>query len=323
MKNLGQINILMSVYNGEQFLPEQLESLAAQRNCPDWTLLWRDDGSSDRSVEILSDFKGARRVIDDQTRLGPAISFLRLLEAANDDADAFAFCDQDDVWLPDKLSRAWQWLSSQPLDRPALYFGRQHLVDPRLRPISLSPAFRRPPGFCNALAQNIAAGCTVMMNAAARKLIVAAPPPPQGSMHDWWTYILVSGAGGAMRADNRPVILYRQHKNNAVGANASLIRRTISAFKRGPEQFVAIFQAHLDALNLIHPLLSPEARESLSLLQSLRELPRLTRIQRLSASGLYRQHFVEDLFLRGMFLMVGSAKTYPNAETTKGWEVPK
>ena len=86
----------MSVYNGQRFLPEQLHSLAAQRECPDWILLWRDDGSSDRSIDILSDFKCARRVTDRQSRLGPAMSFFQLLAAADGGADAFAFCDQDD-----------------------------------------------------------------------------------------------------------------------------------------------------------------------------------------------------------------------------------
>ncbi len=292
----------MSVYNGQRFLPEQLHSLAAQRECPDWILLWRDDGSYDRSIDILSDFKCARRVTDRQSRLGPAMSFFQLLAAADGGADAFAFCDQDDVWLPEKLSRAWQWLSSQPWDRPALYFARQQLVDAKLRPIGLSPTIRRPPGFRNALVQNIAAGCTIMINFAARKLLLEGPPPPQGSMHDWWTYILVSGAGGVMRADDRPVILYRQHGENAIGASMSIYGRLWRALTRGPSEFVSTFQAHLDALDTAHLLLSPDALKDLEVLRSVGEVRALARMRRLSAAGLYRQHVLEDIALRGHFL---------------------
>lgn len=301
---LAKIQVLMSTYNGERFLPEQLESLALQKDCPGWSLLWRDDGSSDCSVQIMDAFQPAQRVVDKESRLGPAMSFFYLLAAADPEADAFAFCDQDDVWLPDKLSRAWEWLSSQDPGRPALYFARQQLVDFRLRSIRLSPAFLRPPDFRNALVQNIAAGCTIMMNSMARDVILAAPPPKK-SMHDWWAYILVSGAGGAMRGDHRPVILYRQHEANVVGASSSGCRRAWLALRRGPNVFLETFQAHLNALEKVSHLLTAEARSSLDLLSQLADLSVHERVRRLSRAHLYRQGVSENVLLWGYFLLGG------------------
>ena len=179
--------ILLATYQGERYLAAQLESLAGQRHGA-WQLLWRDDGSTDRTVALLNDFAAARppgavrHVETPAERLGAMGSFMALLAAAPDDAPA-AFCDQDDVWLPDKLERALAALAAVPPGRPALYCARQRIVAEDLLELGLSPALRRPPGFRNALVQNIATGCTLVLNPAARRLVLSVPPPA-GSMHD-------------------------------------------------------------------------------------------------------------------------------------------
>ncbi len=301
------IQILLSVYNGAKYLPEQLASLDAQQDAPEWSLLWRDDGSSDGSASLLRGHPRISGLLDDTPRLGPACSFLHLLAAAPEDAQAFAFCDQDDVWMPDKLARAWSWVSSQPSGYPALYFARQQLVDAALRPIGLSPEVRRPPSFKNALAQNIATGCTIMMNAAARQLILSAPLPPTGSMHDWWTYLLVSGAGGAIYADPDPALLYRQHDHNTVGAAASILRRARGVIQRGPGPFVAVFDAHLAALEAAARLLTPDARATVVCLRRFWSHPPLKRLLIFSKAEIYRQGLLEDLVLRN-FVLLGRSK---------------
>jgi hypothetical protein len=306
------IQILLSVYNGAKYLPEQLASLNAQQDAPEWSLLWRDDGSSDGGASLLENQPRASRLIDDMVHLGAAYSFLRLLEAAPADAMVFAFCDQDDVWLPNKLARGWSWISSQPPERPALYFARQKLGDSSLRPIGLSPEFRRPPGFKNALVQNIAAGCTIMMNAASRRLILSAPPPPASSFHDWWSYILISGAGGTIYADPHPVLLYRQHTNNTVGSAASIIRRAFGVIKRGPAAFFTNFEAHLATLDNAGSLLTHDTREIVAFLRPLRELSPLRQVSRILAAGLYRQGLLEDLVLY-IFILLGSRSNYVKA----------
>jgi len=312
----ARIQILLSTYNGDKFLPEQLASLDAQEG-PKWSLFWRDDGSSDSTVALMRQHPRALELDDDKANLGPAHSFQRLLAAAPGDAAAFAFCDQDDVWMPSKLARAWSWLASQPSARPALYFSRQNLVDVALKPIGLSPKFRKTPSFQNALAQNIATGCTIMMNAAARNLIRAAPPLPKGSMHDWWAYLLVSGAGGIIYADPQPTLLYRQHNKNAVGAPASTMQRASGVIRRGSNQFLDVFDANLCALEAAGNLLTDNAREIVALLRPLWGLSPMKRLSRLAASGLYRQAMLEDLVLRS-FVLLGRT----NKETRFGLDSP-
>ena len=191
----------MAVRNGARFLPEQLDSLRDQAG-PPLALLWRDDGSQDGSGGIIADWAAcngaaARQVEQPAGRLGAARGFLALLAAAPDDAAFFAFCDQDDVWLPDKTARAVAALAAVPAGLPALACARQRLVDATLRPLGDSTLPSRPPGFGNAIVQNIATGCTIVLNPAARALLLAAPPPPAGSMHDWWAYILVPAPAAA------------------------------------------------------------------------------------------------------------------------------
>jgi glycosyltransferase involved in cell wall biosynthesis len=295
-----RVCILLSTFGGATFLPAQLASLEAQRDV-DWRLLWRDDGSRDATVEILRDFgarTGRATELDLPGRLGPGASFLALLAAAP--GGMVAFCDQDDVWLPDKLARAVAALAALPADRPALYCARQRLVDAELREAGLSPLPGRPPGFGNALVQNIATGCTVVLNDAARRL-VAAVPMPAGSMHDWWCYLLVTGCGGQVVFDGEPALLYRQHGRNAVGATAALPLRALRALRRGPEAFLGLLARHRAAL--APAPLTHEARAALLALAGLSSGNPLRRLASLRRAGVYRQGRAEDLMLRAWVLL--------------------
>ena len=297
-----RVAVLLATYAGERFLAPQLDSLAEQRGV-ECILLWRDDGSPDGTVAVLDAFTArqppgrVRRVTEPAGRLGAARSFLALLAAAPDDAACVAFCDQDDVWLPDKLARAAAALADIPPDTPALYCGRQQLVGPDLEPIGPSPDITRPPGLANALVQNIATGCTVVLNAAARRLVLDGPAMPRGSMHDWWCYLLVTAAGGRVIWDAEPQILYRQHGANAVGATASMPVRAWRALRRGPDAFLGLLGAHMAALEQ-GARLSADARAMLQALGPLHGPGPLRRLATLRRAGLYRQGAVEDVLLR-------------------------
>lgn len=296
------VAILLATYAGERFLASQLDSLAEQEGVV-CTLLWRDDGSPDGTVAILDAFAArqppgrVRRVTEPAGRLGAARSFLALLAAAPEDATCFAFCDQDDVWRPGKLARAAAALAEAAPDEPALYCGRQALAGPDLEPIGPSPDIARLPGFANALVQNIATGCTMVLNAAARRLVLQAPPPPEGSMHDWWCYLLVTAAGGRVIWDAEPQLLYRQHGANAVGATASPLVRAWRALRRGPDAFLGLLGAHMAALEQ-GARLSADARATLAALRPLHGPGPFRRLAALRQAGLYRQGAAEDLLLR-------------------------
>ena len=216
----SHIAILLSTWNGATFLPEQLASFL-RLSGPEWRLYWRDDGSDDRSADIVrafADGPGAGLVIernDNRGRVGITASFLTLLRLAPEGA-VVAFADQDDVWLPEKLARGVDALGRVQNGTPALYCARQSLVNATLRPIKLSATISEPPGFPQALTQNIATGCTVMLNPDAVRLIAASREPP-ATLHDWWAYLVVTAAGGRVLIDDEPTVLYRQHGGNAVG----------------------------------------------------------------------------------------------------------
>ena len=267
-----RVVILLATYNGAAFLPAQLQSFLDQAHT-DWVLFWRDDGSTDDTVAILEAFGGRDRrcvrVREPTGRLGATASFLSLLRAVHPvlgAGDIVAFADQDDVWLPCKLTRGIAALAAGGGDVPLVYCARQILVDAALRRIGSSPRPRRAPVFPASLAQNIATGCTMMMNRRAVALVVASAPPP-GTFHDWWCYLLVTAAGGTCLCDDAEVILYRQHGGNAVGAPASALRRGHAALRRGSAVFMDLLRAHLAALAARPELLSERARRDVARLQ--------------------------------------------------------
>ena len=301
------VAILLSTYNGSAYLAEQLASLLGQTHRR-WTLYWRDDGSTDRTVAIMTDFAAGPgagrcvRLLSDGSHLGITASFLTLLRQVPTDHVA-AFADQDDVWLPRKLERGLIGLGDPRASRPALYCARQRLVDGSLRTIGLSPRLEALPDFPASLTQNIATGCTVMLNPAAVSLVTGSHPP-HGTLHDWWSYLLVGAAGGRLIADPMPVVLYRQHQQNAVGAPHSVLRRGLMALRRGPDAFMQLFRLHVGELAAQSDALSPRARADLALLlASLRgsRLSRLRAMRRLPQ--LIRRTRLETLLFRLWFLI--------------------
>jgi len=306
----SRVAILLATFNGATHLPEQLDSFLAQEH-RDWTLYWRDDGSSDATTAIMTAFAarvGPERCVHIATangRLGVLGSFMALLRAVAPklgERDAAAFADQDDIWLPQKLARGVAALAEAPPDRPALYFARQILVDDRLHRLGLSAPLAVTPGFPTSLTQNLASGCTILLNRAAA-LLVAGSHPPDRTLHDWWSYILVSAAGGRIIPDPEPTILYRQHAGNAIGAASSRLRRAIAALRRGPRPFMRDFACHVDSLAEHEALLSAPARHDLAVLRrAVAGGPQL-RAEGLRLPGLKRNHWSEGMLFRLWFLI--------------------
>jgi len=227
--------ILLATHNGARFLPQQLASLAAQSD-PDWRLLVRDDGSTDGTQGVLA---GAART-DGRIELmpghgrrsGPTGNFGQLMQAAlARDEPAIALCDQDDVWLPDKIARQRERLATLEAERgaacPLLVHGDLEVVDEQLRGIHRSlmrlQLIRHPgcPAPLTLLAQNHVVGCTLMMNRAL--LALATPVPEQIYMHDWWIALCAAFAGH-LSYIAQPLVRYRQHRDNLVGAQG-VVRR--------------------------------------------------------------------------------------------------
>lgn len=301
------VAILLSTYEGERFLVPQLHSLLSQTH-RDWVLYWRDDGSRDGTRAVMREFLsrlGPDRavVLDENVRVGATESYMRLLRRAYVDGNpVLAFADQDDVWLPEKLSRGIAELNAVSEEVPALYFARQVLVDARLRRIALSYRVRRQPGFPAALTQNLATGCTMLMNRAAMAL-VAESPAPAGGLHDWWSYIVVSAHGGRLIADNEPTVLYRQHDSNTIGAPRSAWRRAIAALRRGPEPFMRLLRGYVSALSQQKDDLPLAAQAQLARIAWGLDGGPARRLLVLGMPELRRQTWLETLLFRIWFLL--------------------
>ena len=301
-----EVAILLSTFNGGRFLGAQLDSLVRQTRS-DWELCWRDDGSDDDTVSLMQAFMDGsghgrcRRGDEDERRLGITASFMQLLRTAPP-SPCIAFADQDDVWLPEKLARGADRLAAVAPDLPALYCARQILVDAALRTLRLSSTVSEEPSFPASLTQNVATGCTVMLNQAAVRLIASSAPPP-GSLHDWWCYLVVSAWGGPILVDPVPTVLYRQHRLNAVGAPSTKTRRAIGAVRRGPDVFMQLFRAHVSALRRQPGLLSPDAQRTLSVIADGLNGNMASRLRALLLPGLKRQNWQETALFRLWFLL--------------------
>jgi Glycosyl transferase family 2 len=304
---LRTVAILLSTYNGEAFLPAQLHSFLAQTH-HDWTLYWRDDGSSDATAHLVQTFAqeiGEGRCISPSSngRRHITRSFLSLLWAARVNAASyFAFADQDDVWLPEKLERGISMLETAPSGQPALYCAQRIIVDSTLLRLGEPGPLRRPPGFPAALTQNIAPGCTMMLNRAAADLVLASEPP-DSVWHDWWCYVIVAAAGGRIIADDGATVLYRQHGNNHVGEQRSWWRRGAAALRRGPGPYMRLLRNHVATLQTKPDLLPPHVNQQLAVIVHGLEGGFLARLRALRLPGFVRQTWLETLVFRLWFLL--------------------
>lgn len=293
--------ILLAVYNGGDYLSEQLQSIAAQDH-PEWQLLASDDGSDDGSQEILGKF-AERYAVQclPGPRQGAAANFLSLLLRASErtpEGHWLSFCDQDDVWLSNKLSRGIAALEALDDACPALYCSRTWITDTTLRNRRLSAARPRPPSFRNALVQNVASGNTILLNAAAARLVEEAVQKVECVVvHDWWLYQLITGAGGRVVHDDVPTILYRQHDLNQIGSNDTRLARLRRIRQLLQGHFRAWNEVNIATLTRLEGHLTPENRAILSEFVAMRRGPLRARLARLWRLGLYRQSRISTFAL--------------------------
>ena len=210
-----KVVVLLSTYNGEKYLREQLNSLINQ-SYKDVDILVRDDGSSDSTKKILDEYKNAGK-LDWYAgeNLGASMSFWHLLHHCHD-ADYYAFCDQDDVWDKDKLQIAINKLNKEDNSIPLLYCSDVRVVDSKLNLLSEHMVAPMPVDYPHALIRNLAPGCTFVFNNAA-KLILSQYDVKLGvELHDWLTYQIVL-CFGKVYYDLESHLSYRQHQENVIG----------------------------------------------------------------------------------------------------------
>lgn len=288
----SKVAILLCTFHGQHYLADQLDSFAAQTHT-NWEVWVSDDGSEDDTLAILEDFQQKLPAGRLSVHFGPAegfaANFLSLTCKASIEADYYAYSDQDDIWEPDRLARALDWLKTIPPDIPALYSSRTRYISKDGSDLGFSTIFKKPPSFSNALVQSIAGGNTMVFNQAARLLLAKTPSHVNVVSHDWWAYMLVCGCGGHVFYDSYPGVRYRQHGNNMAGQNTSILARLYRAGGLLAGRFRNWNQVNLNALNEMEHCLTKENRKTLELFRKARSGLIFSRIYNLYQSGVYRQ----------------------------------
>lgn len=213
---MNKVLILLSTYNGDKYLQQQLDSLYNQQEV-EVEILVRDDCSNDKTIEILN-----KNNINYYTGsfLDVSHSYFDLMKQASKyNCDYFAFCDQDDVWDKDKLKIAIS--SIQNTKEPALYYSGQRIVDENLTFIE-NHILNKKRSLKTRFVLSDFAGCTGVFNKSLLKEVIKYEPKYM-LMHDTWILRVCLSIGGKVIIDPYPHISYRQHSNNTIGLKHDLI----------------------------------------------------------------------------------------------------
>lgn len=222
-----KVAVIMSTYNGEKFVAEQIESILDQ-TYSNIEIVIRDDGSKDNTVNILKEYSKKYNNIKlyEGENIGFIKSFFELLKLA--EADYYAYADQDDVWLPNKIKLAVKSLEKLDNTKPNMAFGNSDYYDENMKFLSKGPRNKKY-NFLTALFSCVTQGMTMTVNKKTRDMIVENMPK-SCFFHDWWTYLLCMGLGNVAYNDDT-VVKYRRRKENATSEGQGYIRLLIWRIK--------------------------------------------------------------------------------------------
>lgn len=217
---MADIQILMATYNSEKYLRKQLDSIIEQSN-KDWKLLIRDDGSLDKTIDIVEEYRleypdKVRLIKNEGTEHGADTNFYELLKQAS--GDYVMFCDHDDVWMPDKVEVSLKKIQEMEAyygkSMPILVYTDKYIVDKELNILpeeGYSKVHRTELNYF--LVENYASGCTCILNKNLYQNIIV---PGIDIFYDYWC-VLVAGAIGKIGYLDKKTMKYRQHGDNVTG----------------------------------------------------------------------------------------------------------
>ena len=300
------VDILLTTYNGEKYLHSQIDSIFAQTYM-DWKIMIIDDCSTDKTCAIIDEYinkyPGKIEFYKNNKNSGdPASNFFKLLSMSK--SDYVMFCDQDDVWLENKIDitiNVMKNLESKNEQLPVLVHTDLKVVDYKLNVLAES-MFKYQKLDSNAktlkeiIVQNNVTGCTVMLN---RKLVsMCCNIPENVIMHDWWV-ALIAAAFGVVGFANESTILYRQHESNQVGSkNASSILFLFNKFLHGGEIKKSILATYSQCEAFLGRYSRDLSLDQKSMLESYLMVAcgnKLKRIKRLLCGGFLKYGFVRKL----------------------------
>lgn len=294
-----KLAVLMSTYNGEKYLREQLDSLVSQ-NLKPTKIFIRDDGSSDDTVNLLEEYASNYSFIEYYCgkNIGPAKSFFELINKY-DGYDYYALCDQDDVWFEDKLEVAINILKKEESNIPLLYAGRFTLTDENLKPIdsNMSKLYSFS-DFGHSLIYHSAPGCTFVFNNEARKQITKYDVNKEYCViHDAIIHKVVT-MFGKMILDETPHMYYRQHSSNVYGLNAKGVKEFFHRINNFTSGAVKNYRSNTakSLLNVYRNECSKENKELLNIVANYMKDSELKK--KLLNMDCFKSNTINDIFFR-------------------------
>lgn len=280
---MSTVAIVMTTYNGEKYVEEQIKSILSS-SYQDFELFIFDDGSTDSTFSILERYKEVYpdkiNIIRNEMNYGVTMNFIQAL--AKMTADYIMFSDQDDFWLPNKigvsLKRMKHMEAQFSKEYPIAVFTDAQVVDQNLS--TIHPSFfgsghldPRKTDLPHLLMENKLIGCTVMVNAALRRKLQGNRLPRHARYHDWWI-ALIAASFGKIGFVEESTLLYRQHGNNVVGDSgfAAYLKDRLSNLQKQREALHALYLQAEDFLSIYGGQLSEDTRSTIRRFSTLSKL---------------------------------------------------
>ena len=315
------IAILLAAYNGEKYLKEQIDSILSQMDrVPKKCALYvHDDGSTDGTCEILKEFAvsypGKVELVDGPPQGGSTKNFMYMLGKV--DSDYYMFSDQDDVWLPEKIEREYEEIKKLE-DFPALVFSDMKVVDEDLKVIdesfySYSNLNPRRTKLNELILENVVSGCCMMFNKKLRDMALRYSDLDKIKWHDWWITEIAAAVSGMRIVESNPseyssgtnsgpeiekttisyipdpLMLYRQHGTNAVGATEDMsfnrVTKKLSMILGGEqsEQTRKFIREAVDQAKQLLSLKDDISEESYNIIKALTDFDSQGKLQKIQS----------------------------------------
>ena len=300
IEKLDSVAIILGFYNDKKYINEQVQSIFEQTH-KNIKLFIFDDNSTFKLtksfLKLTSENEKKLSIISRKENIGSAKNFLFALKEIKDDFAYYGFSDQDDIWEKDKIKISINALKKKGKQEPILFSSRtEYFNEDCTKKVGESKVFKKKPTFANSLIQNFLGGNTILMNKKAQELIVSSLNSDKYTVHDWYCYQLISGAGGEVIYSLEKTLKYRQHGKNLIGRND----RKGDKFRRLREFFSGRFKNWIDInISNMENNTSLIASKNLKILENFKKSRNsknpLKRIIFYKKSGVYRQSSLENL----------------------------
>jgi Glycosyltransferases involved in cell wall biogenesis len=302
----------MTTYNGEKYVGEQIDSILAS-TYQDFELFIFDDGSKDHTMSVLEEYErnypDKIHVSQNKINLGVTLNFLSALSRTT--MDYIMFCDQDDVWMKQKITLTLKRMRHMEAqigkENPLAVFTDACVVDQDLNEINRS-FFRtghlnpQKTDLSHILMENKLIGCTVMMNAALRRILQSNRLPESARYHDWWI-ALIAASFGKIGFINEATLYYRQHEDNVVGGAGfcDYMKNRLKSLKNQKEAIRKLERQAGEFIDIYGEILSDQNREIIQTFSNLDELSFLKKKKTWLYSGFRKSGLVRNL---GVFFII-------------------